>query len=200
MSIVIRHGRRALIPAMILAAALIAPAGLAHAAEPAQPAEPGSARGPWITETDNPICKVSDMMKRAGKLLDSLETGEPTQEEQKNILAELDVLIKMAEKSSQQQQQQQQQQQNPGEASQQQQQKNPGSSGKATGASPAPDETDITRTVTQQLGESAPDLRELWGKLPEAQRDDFMQLLSEPLPLEYKLLIILYSKALSEER
>jgi len=192
-SIMNRSAYVAVVAAIILAAALVALAG------PAQAAEADAARGPWLTETDNPICKLSDMMKRAGELLDSLETGEPTQEEQKKVLAELDILIKMAEESSQKQQQQQQQQPNPGEAGQRQQ-KSPGSSGTATGASPMPDESDVTRTVTQQLGEGAPDLRELWGKLPEAQRDDFMQLLSEPLPLEYKMLIILYSKALSEKK
>ena len=177
----------------MLSMALLAVLGAAaDAAEPAAP-KPAAKQ-----QFDNPVRKVSAMMKKAGKLLDTLETGTPTQEEQKKILVELDRLIKMAQKSSSsssQQQQQQQQQSQPKNAQQQ-----PKNAGGRPGSTPATDEADILHPVETHLGAGAPDLREIWGKLPDAPRDDVMQLLREKLPMKYKQLLYLYFKALSEKK
>ena len=181
--------------AALALAALIALGASASAAEPAEP-QPTAKK-----QFDNPVRKLSAMMKKAGKLLDTLETGAPTQDEQKKILAELDRLIKMAQESSSSSSSQQQQKQN-----QQSQPKNaqpkPGNTktGRAKGASPAPNETDILGSVRTRLGAGAPDLRAIWGKLPDAPRDDVMQLLREKLPMKYKQLLYLYFKALSEKK
>ncbi len=168
----------------------------ACAANAAEPVEPEAPAPKPENQFDNPVRKISDLMTKAGKLLETLETGEPTQEEQKKILAELDRLIEMAEKSSsssssRQQQQQQQQQQMP------QQPKNAGAGG---GSRPAQDETDNLRPTTGRPGSGAPDLREIWGTLPQKTRDDVDQLLQEKIPAKYKKLIDRYFRALSEEK
>ena len=67
-------------------------------------------------------------------------------------------------------------------------------------SSPAASERDFIRQVSPGVGAGAPDLREMWGKLPDAQRDEVLQLLREKLPLKYKQLLIWYFKALSEKK
>ena len=183
----------------------------ARAAEPADPpAEPPVEAGAAVAKPDakekpeNPVLKLSAMMKNAGKLLDTVGTGEPTQKEQKKILAELDRLIEMAQKSSSssssQQQQKQQQKQKQGQPKNSQQKPGNAKTGQGKGTSPAPNETDVLGSVKTRLGEGAPDLRAIWGKLPDAPRDDVMQLLREKLPMKYKQLLYLYFKALSEKK
>jgi len=189
----LRRDRRglagAVAAALVLGALLV---GRAAAAVPDPETRPRA-------DAENPVRGVSQMMKRAAGLLEKLQTGESTQEEQKKILEELDRLIAMAQKacssSSSRQQQQQQQQTDPKDV------RDPQNAGGASGGNrPMDDERDVLRSVSPDLGEGAPDLREIWGRLPDAQRDEILQLLSEPLPLKYKDLIIRYLKAISEGR
>ncbi len=165
---------------------------------PARPAEPVPAGDEKTAELDvnNPVRKISEMMKKAASLLEKFETGSPTQEEQKKILEELDRLIEMAQQSSSSSSQQQQQEQKPGDPRNSSEPRNTGGSA----SSPVTDERDILRQVSPGVGAGAPDLREMWGKLPDAQRDEVLQLLREKLPLKYKQLLIWYFKALSEKK
>lgn len=190
----LRRDRRG--PAGAVAAALVLGAFLVARAAAAVPDPETRPRA----DAENPVRGVSQMMKTAAGLLEKLQTGEPTQDEQKKILEELDRLIAMAQKacsssSSRQQQQQQQQQADPKDV------RDPQNAGGASGGNrPMDDERDVLRSVSPDLGEGAPDLREIWGRLPDARRDEILQLLSEPLPLKYKDLIVRYLKAISEGR
>jgi hypothetical protein len=148
-------------------------------------------------DVNNPIRKISGMMEKAGKLLDRLETGKPTQEEQKKILGELDRLIELAQKASSSSSSSQRRQQN--QSGEPKNSAQPDNSAR-DGASPMPDSRDVYRVFRPRLGEGAPDLREMWGKLPGAERDEILQLLKEKLPLKYKQLLYLYYRALSEEQ
>ena len=199
-------GRAALVLAVLIS--LVASAGAAEPVGAKQRADSllRSIKVPVGVDqkADNPLRELSVMMKRAGELLDTLDTGAPTQAEQRKILGELDRLIKMAQKSSsssssQQQQQQQQNKQKQSQPKNSQQQK-PGNSKAGQGNTPAPDESDVLGSVKTRLGDGAPDLRAIWGKLPDAPRDDVQQLLSEKLPMKYKQLLYLYFKALSENK
>ncbi len=172
-------------------AALVA--GSAFALEP--PDETEGEKQELKREVRNPVRKVSGMMEKAGKLLHKLDTGDDTQEQQKKILEELDKLIRMAQNSSSSSSQSRQRK---GSSSGSKQR--PRNSGASTGSSPMPDERDVLRSVRKRPGEGAPDLREIWGKLPEAPREDIMQLLSEKLPMKYRQLLYLYFKALSEKK
>lgn len=178
--------------ALALGGALCSAACAAEPAEPKREPEPKPKQ-----QFDNPVRKISGMMKKAGELLDKLETGKPTQEEQKKILAELDRLIEMAQKACSSSPQPQPR---PGQQGRQPQQQPGNTGGASPGSSPAPDEKDILRPVKTRLGRGAVDLREVWGKLPDVRRDDVMQLLNEKLPVKYKQLLILYFKALSEKK
>ena len=161
--------------------ALATPA--AHAIDPAGDTKSGDKQGK--VDVNNPIRYISLLMKKAGKLLEALETGTPTQEEQKKALAELDRLIQLAEEaSSSAQNQRQRQKQDKDSGSKPPQPKD--SSGTSTGGSPMSVEADVMRAIRQKLGSEPPDLKEMWGKLPDAARDEILQLLSEKLPLQYK--------------
>jgi len=179
---------------VLMLAAIVLP-GVAFATVP--PDKPRKTKPKAELGFKNPVRKISAMMKKAGKLLDQLETGDPTQDEQKKILEELDKLIEMAEKSSSSQQQQQQQQRERNKTRNTRQQ--PQNSGN-TGGSPMQSERDVFRAVRPRLGAGAPDARQMWGKLPEATRDEILQLLNEKLPLKYQQLLKLYFKALSEKK
>jgi len=146
-------------------------------------------------DVQNPVRDVSEMMKQAGELLGKLETGTPTQDEQKKILEELDRLIDLAQQS-QSSSKQRQQQQNQSESQPQPQPQN----SESRGNSPAQAERNIPRAVGPAAGSEPPDLREIWGKLPDTKRDEVLQLLNEKLPMQYKELIKQYFKALSEKK
>ncbi len=189
--------------AVLALAVLVSLALVAGAAEPVVPMKPVKLLPGAKPKAENPLRELSQMMAKAGKLLDTLDTGAPTQAEQKKILGELDRLIKMAQKSSSSfsSQQQQQQQQNKQKQSQPKNtQKKPGNAKDGEGNTPAGDESDVLGSVRTRLGDGAPDLRAIWGKLPDAPRDDVMQLLREKLPMKYKQLLYLYFKALSENK
>ncbi len=181
-------------------ASLAVIAALAGAAPAVVPDDAGKATPEEKTggpDVDNPIRKISEMMKKAGDLLAKLETGDPTQDEQKKILKELDRLIELAQKSSSSSKnQQQREQQNEDERTQPQ----PKNSGASTGTSPMQNERNVPRSVKPGVGTDPPDLREIWGKLPDVRRDEILQLLNEDLPQQYKELVKLYLKALSERK
>jgi len=185
------------IATLTLAATLgLAPAGRLCAAVPPTTATPDTAEAPAEkTALDDVVL----LMKKAAKLLDTLETGTPTQEEQKKILAQIDVLIEQAKK--QQPPSGGGSQQKPESKPDQPQPKQPeNSTSSAKGSKPVQDERDISRNVNVAPGEGAPDLKEMWGKLPEAQRDEVMQLLTEPIPQKYKTLLKLYWEAIAEKK
>jgi hypothetical protein len=186
-----RTTARQVIAGLLVATALLLAPPASHAVDE----EEEKAADEEKPDVRNPVRKISSSMKRAGELLEKLETGDPTQEEQKKILKELDRLIEMAQKSG-----------SSGSNSPRDRNRNrskprnttPNNSG-GRGSSPMRDERDVYRAVRPNLGSGAPDLRELWGKLPPKQRDEVLQLLREELPLRYKRLIKLYYKAMSEK-
>ena len=179
--------------AMMLVVMIAVLIGVAFAVEPADK-ESTEKKEPKI-DVKNPIRKVSGMMKKAGKLLDDMKTGEPTQEEQKKILKELDRLIQLAQQSQSSSSQTHPKKQGDPNNSDKQPQNTGGS-----GSSPMSDERDVYRAVRPRLGTGAPDLREMWGKLQDMPRDEILQLLNEKLPMKYKQLLYLYFKALSEKK
>jgi len=165
---------------------------------PAPGARPATKTGEKEKKIDvnNPIRKISSMMEKAGELLDKLNTGKLTQEEQKKILKELDRLIEMAQSSSSSSSQKPQKKDKQEDPQNRQQPQNTG----AAGSSPMGQERDAFRAVRSRLGTGAPDVRQMWGKLPDAPRGEILQLLSEKLPLKYRQLLYWYSKALSEKK
>ena len=179
---------------MVLMLVAVVLTGVAFATVPSD--KPGKTKPKAEVDFKNPVRKISAMMKKAGKLLDQLETGDPTQDEQKKILEELDKLIEMAEKSSSSSSQQQQQRDRNKTKNAKQQPQNSG----GRGSTPMGSERDVFRAVRPRLGAGAPDARQMWGKLPEATRDEILQLLNEKLPLKYQQLLKLYFKALSEKK
>jgi uncharacterized membrane-anchored protein YhcB (DUF1043 family) len=167
-------------------------------------AAPCSAKAPPDKETDenkaeveNPVRKISEMMTQAAKLLEKIDTGKATQEEQKKILEQLDRLIEMAQQSSSSSSSQQ-----APKPSEQQDEPKPGQpqNSSESGSSGMQDEQDVRRSVTPRLGRDEPDVKEMWGKFQDAPREEVQQLFNEKLPLKYRQLLYLYLKALSEKQ
>lgn len=201
-------------PAAIWAAAFAALVGAAFAVEPAGGTAKKSTQ--HKLNVDNPVRKVSSMMKHAGKLMKEFKGAARTaadqekalreqkrvlaeqnriRKEQQDILKELDRLIKLAQQST-----------SSSSSSKREEDPKPGDPKKApkpqnsggAGSTPMPDERDVFRAVKPRLGSGPPDLRKMWGKLKDAPRGDILQLLSEKLPMRYKRLLYRYFKALSE--
>jgi hypothetical protein len=174
--------------AIALVLALVAPC---PAADP-----PADKKAKDKVDVENPIRKISEMMVKAAKLLEKLDTGKPTQEEQKKILTELDLLIQMAQQSSSKS--------SPKPRDRQKQPKDPKAgqpkNSSSSSSSATKDERDVRRPVTPRLGKGAPDVKEMWGKLRDAPREEIQQLFNEKLPMKYRQLLYLYLKALSEKK
>lgn len=149
----------------------------------------------------NPIGAIGRNMRRVEELVAQAKSGKPTQELQDKIVADLDELLKAARQRQQQQRQQnasKNQQSSRQSASRQQ------GSGSAGGESdqPAADSGAALRDRAASRpdpGEMKDLLRELWGHLPEHERQMVINSTIEQFLPKYELLIEAYFKRLAEE-
>lgn len=152
-------------------------------------------------DVDNPVRAISDSMSKAGELLGKSETGKPTQAEQEKALKELERLIELARQAQSCSSSSSKQNKSQGQQSQPQGQPNTGkATGNATGTNPAGASTNVERPVRSGTGTDGININEIWGKLPEAERDKILQQINENLPMKYKQMLYLYFKALSEKK
>ena len=161
-----------------------------------QPTVAGDLLAPQREAVDNPVRAVSEAMAKAGEYLDETETGRPAQEEQEKALKALERLIEMAQQSQSSSSSSSKQNQN----QQNQAPQNQPNTGSSTGTSPAASSTNIERPVRSGTGLEGVDINEIWGKLPEAERERILQQINENLPMKYKQMLYLYFKALSERK
>jgi hypothetical protein len=157
-------------------------------------------------DDDNPLLSVARQMREAEGLIAKAQSGPRTQEVQKRIVADLDKLIQQARmscgkcasattvpQSTASRQPVTQPNKTPG---------GPSSPGKPN-PKPATDSTAKPGTAQPKR----PDIevargmvKELWGMLPEHEREQMMQLPLEEFLPKYEPLIIEYFKRLSEEQ
>jgi hypothetical protein len=143
------------------------------------------------SEYRSPLLDVSGKMKDAARLLDRIETGEPTQKRQAEVVALLEQLIELAEKME--------------KAGQ-------GSGGGAGGAggraggnnSNSPADDSFLPTGPTEIGRlrrvSRGDPDEVWGELRDRDREEALQFLKDRFPTRYRELLEEYYRALSEGR
>jgi hypothetical protein len=141
-------------------------------------------------DSQNPLGNIAQRMRSVEGRIAQHDTSTATQAEQAKILAELDALLAAANQNKQQRGKS-------GGAAQ---------SGVGTGTTPAGpprDSTDRIDRGTKEQVETADVkdiLRRFWGHLPDKDRAEMQQALSEQFLPKYERLIEKYYKRLAEER
>jgi hypothetical protein len=153
---------------------------------------------------DDPLSRIGRKMQEAQRLIAQRQPGEPAQKLQQDIVAELDELLKQARQQKQQQQQsssnkkpQQSRRDKPGQP----QQQPAGGKPEEAGNEPARDSTEQQRPeapAQPDIGQMQDMLRELWGHLPEHERQQVINSTIEKFVPKYESLIKEYFKRLSE--
>jgi len=192
---------------LIAAAAMgISPVGAVQTKPPA--AKP-------LQKPSNPLKQVAERMRAVEALLKQAQTDHVTQTEEDRIVEDLETLIRKLDQQNQSRRQQKKSSSKQQKKSSQQkksgQQKKPSPAPGAKGAKPAkasarPGTVPAALEQGPKAGGGATELRQKilsggiqWGNLPPRARKEVFQLLKEDIPDEYKTLLILYFKALSDK-
>jgi hypothetical protein len=129
--------------------------------------------------SDNPIADVASDMTVVVRNLSKLNTGKPTQETQKAIVAKLDELIEKLEKECA-----------------------ACKGGRASANPTKPAADSIIRSGPGGQGDlhAAKSGNKKWGELPPHQRDRILQSQTEGFPTHYQQILERYYKRLAEEK
>ena len=161
------------------------------------------------TETQNQIAKTIRKMREVGARVKKTQVGSETQVMQKEIISNLDLLIRAA-KQQQQQKQEQQQQQSPNDQQPSQQDTSPAEQ-QQTGNQPKPDGKrqdgeDASPTTNQgsaaasELAQKKIVLQQVWGHLPDRLRERVLNMSADKYLPKYEGLIRQYFESLAEKR
>ncbi|MCX7426379.1 MAG: hypothetical protein NTW96_12245 [Planctomycetia bacterium] len=190
--------------------------GLDRESSKAQPDKPQTTERPKTLESastaddGNPAVGIARRMRDVESRIARADCGNQTQQTQRQILADLDELIKQARKSCgqckpgdkksctgvQQRKPVAQPCNKPGEGQGKPGEKpsgsNKGQIGRADPKTPDTRRADVEQTKTL--------MKQLWGELPQRDREQMLQLPVEEFLPEYELLIEDYFRRLSEEK
>ncbi len=156
------------------------------------------------SEDENPMLAIANRMRDVGVLIAGNNSGENTQQVQKQIVSALDKLIAQARKNCRKAGGGTPQPQTtaarkpvaqPGSKPPGAGQGKPGSK-PATNSNAKPGQGEAAKPDVQQI--RAMIEKDIWGTLPERQRQQLLQLPMEEFLPQYELLIIEYFKRLSE--
>jgi hypothetical protein len=202
--------------------------GIEPESRTAPPAEDGSGleRSLKGAKPRDILASAIDDMRRSATLLDSKDSGLPTQRAQESVVRKLDELIATAQRMQQQQQQQQQQGGQPGQQQQRKKQQGgkqderqgqqepreqgqerggrPSQQGGAEGRDRRPDGDANAQEPPDAVDPSGNGMqfdesRAEWGRLPPRVRDAVRQGLRDPMSAAYRRLTQEYYKRLAEE-
>jgi hypothetical protein len=163
----------------------------------------GLGDGEDIGESGDPLARLGQRMRQAGGLIGETKSGEPTQQLQKKIVADLEYLIKMARQQQQQQQQSSSSSQQTARRQQVKQSKPGSKPGERQQDQPARDSTerlgknDVRRPDMAQMNDV---IKRVWGQLPEKEREQMLQNSVDQFLPKYELLIEAYFKSLVERQ
>lgn len=155
------------------------------------------------SEDPNPLSRAGRRMRQVENLIGRAKSGSDTQKLQNQIVEDLDTMIQLARQQAQRMQSNQQSQQETKRSNARQ----PGQPQPSQGGAPqdAPSE-DSTERLGQADGRR-PDmtemntlLKQLWGHLPEREREQVLNAQIEQFLPQYELLIEAYFKRLVEEQ
>jgi len=171
-----------------------------------------------LDENADPATRIGKIMKQVQRLLKEKELGKPTQDRQEQIVKELAEWLKQLEqqqkKSSSQSQNSQSQQKpqphderkTPQQASKKPTSGNSGQTGSQTTGQTKADSGESDDELRDRLLEKSEfadireDIEELWGELPEKDRELIRQMADVELLPEYAPLIRRYFRRLAEDR
>ena len=150
----------------------------------------------------NPLRVISKMMDIVARRLRKLDTGQETQKREGTVIEGIDKLIEIArqQQQKQKQKQKQKQQQKKDKKKQKQQGQPKNTQSQAKGRKPMQKEEAVRAGTTD--GKLRPDVGAAgmeWGNLPPKAREEFLQILKENFPENYKQLVRHYFKNLSEQ-
>jgi hypothetical protein len=162
----------------------------------------GLLEGEDIGAPNDPLARIGKQMRQAGGLIGQSKSGGQTQELQKRIVTDLDQLIREARKQQQQQQSSSSTKQQKSGREQVKQAK-PGMAQSKPSDEPARDSSeklgknDVRKPDMGQMNDL---IKDIWGQLPERQREQMMQSSIDQFLPKYELLIEEYFKALVERQ
>ena len=158
------------------------------------------------SESENPLARIGQQMRRAESRLARGETPEETLRLQEKIVTDLAALIKQAQQQKQQSQSQSSKPSPPSRRSQVKQpkpgQKPKAGSGDANSKKPARDSTDRlgnAEAAAAERQELQDRIKDLWGHLPERAREQMLQSTSDKFLPKYEVLIEKYFRRLASD-
>ncbi|WP_232101276.1 hypothetical protein [Gimesia panareensis] len=156
-----------------------------------------------------PVEPIIKEMQRASKLIANQQTGKETQQIQQQVVKDLEELIQLIEsspgktlqrmssrKQSDSPQQSQQKQQQNDQAGENQQQGNQPTQGPARKST---DRQEKGKVTPGQLSERNPYIKDAWGHLPPAMRQQLLNIYTEKFLPRYEEQVKRYYEALAEK-
>jgi hypothetical protein len=157
------------------------------------------------SDSDDPLVRLSRQIREAESRLRLNESGEETQRLQRDIAEDLEKLIAQIEERQQQQKSQKQSGKGTPQPGKPGDQKQPGRQKGSEGDSSKP--SDNSSENLRKMADKKADpgklknmLEEVWGMLPERQRQDVMQSSVDDFPVKYQYVIEEYFRTLLERR
>jgi len=152
----------------------------------------------------DPLGRISDKMRQAERLIERRQSPEKTEQLHEQIVSDLAKLIEQMRKQAQQQQQQKSKKdQKTAQREKIQQPKGMTNDSKEASSTPAQDSTDKVRKNDPRrpdMAEMKNLMKDVWGQLPEHDREQMLQTPFEQFLPKYELLIEKYYKRLAEKQ
>lgn len=161
----------------------------------------------WAQKNQLPIEPIIKEMERAGKLIEKQDGGKEVQQVQKQVVEDLEKLIRLVEQApktsmrlqnqNNQQQQEQQQKRQDREGMQKQNNENQLSQGPARQSTDRQNEGQAT---PGNLNDKSNYAKDAWGHLPPAMRQQLLNIYTEKFLPQYEDQVRRYYEALAEKK
>lgn len=161
----------------------------------------------WAQKNQLPIEPIIKEMERAGKLIEKQDGGKEVQQVQKQVVEDLEKLIRLVEQApktsmrlqnqNNQQQQEQQQKRQDREGMQKQNNENQLSQGPARQSTDRQNEGQVT---PGNLNAKSNYAKDAWGHLPPAMRQQLLNIYTEKFLPQYEDQVRRYYEALAEKK
>jgi hypothetical protein len=153
-----------------------------------------------VDEAQNPLLGIARSMRLAENLIEQSDSGEKTQKIQSEIIADIDTLLKQAKKKCQSCSSKCQ-------STAQRKPTQPPKKAKPKEGSPKPKPATTSNAKPgsaegemPDMGEMMAVIKEVWGELPEQERQEMLQLSVEEFLPKYADMIERYFRRLAEDR
>lgn len=161
----------------------------------------------WVQKNQLPIEPIIKEMQRAGKLIENQETGKEAEQVQKQVVEDLEKLIRLVEQAPKTSMRQQSQN-NPQNQEQQQKRQDREGMQKQKNESQLSQGPARQSTDRQEAGQATPGnvndknnyAKDAWGHLPPAMRQQLLNIYTEKFLPQYEDQVRRYYEALAEKK